>query len=467
MTDRQAPKRMASWALAAFATPCIPIAALGLPLVVYLPEFYVNSLGLSLSAVGAAFLVVKLADIILDPILGGLMDRTRTRLGRFRPWLIAGTPVIVGGAYALFMAQPGVGPIYLWFWLVVVYAGYSMVVLSQTAWGAVLSSDYQQRSRVYGWWQAGNVTGMILVLCLPPIITGVFKGDHLASIQSMGWFIILLAPLATLLATTTVGEPKPPELVHRAGLKEYAALLKRPSVRLLLTADILMGLAPGIAGSLFLFFFERIKHFDKTQSGVLLLVYFLAALAGAPIWPMVAKRLGKHRAMSIAALVYTFVQFASVLTPAGNSLIGMVVLVLAGLPYSAAPSLVRSMMADIGDEERLESGADRTGLLYAIVSGAMKLGYALAVGVFIVLQMLGFDPKAPTAAGDAALVGLYAFLPAGLGLLVSVIMLRYPLDATRLAEIQRQLAARDAATDSPTPAAESDPNVIAAPVPAK
>ena len=456
-------ERRSSWTLAAFAAPCLPLAALGLPLVVYLPEYYVNTLGLSLSAVGAAFLVVKLVDIFFDPLLGGIMDRTRTRLGRFRPWLIAGTPVIVLASYFLFMAKPGVGPIYLWFWLVFAYGGYSMVVLSQTAWGAVLSSDYQQRSRVYGWWQAGNVVGMILVLCLPPVVTGVFKGDHLASIQAMGWFIVLLAPLATLLAVTVVGEPKAPEAIHKAGLFEYVALLKRPSVRLLLTADLLMGLAPGIAGSLFLFFFERIKHFDKTQAGVLLLVYFLAALAGAPIWPMLAKRLGKHRAMSIAAVVYAIVQFAAILTPAGNSLIGTITLILAGLPYSAAPSLVRSMMADIGDEERLESGADRTGLLYAIVSGAMKLGYALAVGVFILLGAMGFDPKAPTAAGDAALVGLYAFLPAGLGLLVSVIMLRYPLDATRVAEIQRQLAARDAAASAAPPVAELDQHAVVAP----
>ena len=122
------------------------------------------------------------------------------------------------------------------------------------------------------------------------------------------------------------------------------------------------------------------------------------------------------------------------------------------------------MMADIGDEERLASGADRTGLLYAIVSGAMKLGYALAVGVFIVLSWMGFDPKAPTASGDAALIGLFAFLPAGLGLLVSVVMLRYPLDAQRLAEIQRQLAARDAVTVQTPPAAEPDPNVSVLPV---
>lgn len=433
---------------------------MGLPLVVYLPEYYINTLGLSLTTVGAAFLIVKLVDMMLDPVLGGIMDSTRSRLGRFRPWLIAGTPIIAVGTFALFMAQPGVGPIYLWFWLSVLYVGYSMVVLSQTAWGSVLSSDYQQRSRVYGWWQGANVVGMILVLCLPPIVTGVFKGDHLDSIQAMGWFIVLLAPITVLLAVTTVGEPPAPPKHGKTGLKQYAKLLTRPSVQRLLIADLLMGLAPGIAGTLFLFFFERMKNFDKTQAGVLLLIYFIAALAGAPLWPMLAKRIGKHRALALASVVYAVVQLVAVITPPGELVLGMIVLILAGLPYSAAPLLVRSMMADIGDEERLDSGVDKTGLLYAIVTGTIKLGYALAVGVFIILGWMGFDPKTPTPAGDAALIGLYAFAPAALGLVVAAIMMRYPLDADRLAEIQRQLAAQDAATGADQPSTEPGHDVI-------
>ncbi|PHY22649.1 MFS transporter [Caulobacter sp. BP25] len=451
-------ERRSSWALARFASPAVPIAAMGLPLVVYLPEYYVTSLGLSLTTVGAAFLIVKLVDMLLDPVLGGLMDHTRSRFGRFRPWLAAGAPVIAIGSYALFMAQPGVGALYLWFWLAFIYVGYSMVVLSQTAWGAVLSSDYQQRSRVFAWWQGANVVGMILVLCLPPIVTGVFKGDHLDSIAAMGWFIVLLAPLAVLLAVTTVGEPAAPARHGKTGLKQYVGLLARPSVRRLLIADLLMGLAPGIAGTLFLFFFERMKGFDKTQSGILLLIYFIAALAGAPLWPMLAKRIGKHRALAVASVVYAFVQLATAFMPPGQVVLGMVILILAGLPYSAAQLLVRSMMADIGDEERLLTGVDKTGLLYAIVTGTLKLGYALAVGVFIILGALGFDPKTPTAAGDAALVGLYAFAPAVLGLMVAAVMMRYPLDAERLAEIQRQLAAREAAEASSKTSAEPDPH---------
>jgi GPH family glycoside/pentoside/hexuronide:cation symporter len=450
--------RRSSGSLAAFAAPCLPLAALGLPLVVYLPEFYVSELGLSLGAVGAAFLIVRLIDIMFDPFIGGMMDRTRTQWGRFRPWLVMGAPLVMAGAFALFMAKPGIGPVYLWFWLIVVYAGYSMMVVSHTAWGAVLSTDYRERSRVYGWWQSGNVVGMILVLTLPPIITLAFKGDHAAGIRSMGWFVVLLIPFTVLLATRSVGEPIAPIVRHASGLPQYFALLKRGSVQKLLIADLLMGLAPGIAGALFFFFFERIKHFDKTQAGLLLLIYFVAALAGAPLWPILAKRIGKHQALAVASVLYAIVQICAVLTPAGNSWAGMAILILAGIPYAAAPLLVRAMMADIGDEERLASGADRTGLLYAIVNGTVKLGHAFAIGAFPLLALFGFDPKLPTATGETALIALYAIVPAAMGLVVAAVMLRYPLDATRVAEIQRQLAARDAATLSPKQP-EPDPNV--------
>ena len=456
-------EKRSSWSLAAFAAPCLPMAALGLPLVVYLPEFYVSELGLSLGVVGAAFLIVRLIDIIFDPFIGGIMDRTGTRWGRFRPWLVAGSPLVMIGAFGLFMAQPGIGPVYLWTFLIIVYAGYSMMSLSHTAWAAVLSTDYQQRSRVYGWWQAGNVLGMILVLTLPPIISLAFKGDHAGGIRLMGWFVVLLIPLTVLLATRTVSERPAPVVLHKSGLPQYFALLKRGSVQKLLIADLLMGLAPGIAGALFFFFFERIKGFDKTQAGLMLLIYFVAALAGAPLWPMLAKRIGKHQALAVASVIYAIVQVCAVLTPAGNAIAGMLVLILAGIPYSAAPLLVRSMMADIGDEERLVSGADRTGLLYAIVNGTVKLGHALAIGAFPLLALFGFDPKLPTPEGETALIALYSVVPAAMGLVVAVVMLRYPLDATRVAEIQRQLAARDA-LDAPTPEPEPDPNVaLAAP----
>ena len=109
--------------LAALAAPALPMSALTLPLIIYLPEFYANALGMNLALVGLIFTAVRLADLVFDPLIGGLMDRTRSRWGQFRPWLVLGGPLVMLGTYMLFMAERGVGPIYLSAGLILAYAG--------------------------------------------------------------------------------------------------------------------------------------------------------------------------------------------------------------------------------------------------------------------------------------------------------------------------------------------------------
>src|SRR5688572_8070231 len=162
---------------------------------------------------------------------------------------------------------------WLWHWIDVLYAGVSICVLSHSAWAATLSSDYDQRSRIYTWWQAGNVVGLILVLLLPMVLEAVSGGDHEARIRTMGWFIIVLVPLSIGTAILRTPEPGFSGEPHKSGLREYAALLRRPTVRRILAADLLLGLAPGITAALFFFYVERVKDFDKSEASILLLSY--------------------------------------------------------------------------------------------------------------------------------------------------------------------------------------------------
>jgi len=96
----------------------------------------------------------------------------------------------------------------------------------------------------------------------------------------------------------------------------------------------------------------------------------------------------------------------------------------------------------------------------------VKLGHALAIGVFLLLAWLGFDPKVPSAQGDMALITMYAVAPAALGLLVCFTILRYPLDATAHAEIRRRLDERDEAEPLPSPTPEPHVSPLAHPKPA-
>jgi Na+/melibiose symporter-like transporter len=462
-------ERRSVWTLTALAAPCLPLAGLGLPLVVYLPEFYANHLGMDLSVVGLAFMAVRLVDIGFDPVIGAVIDRTHTRWGRFRVWMAVAPLLIMPAAYMLFMPPAGVGATHLWIWLVVIYAGYSIGGLAQVSWGAVLSTDYNQRSRIYAFWQSGNVLGQIFVMTLPVLLAWAGVRGDAQGMAAMGWFIILLLPPTVALAIWRTPEPRVVTRAARAGWRDYIQPLKRPAVQRLLAADLLMGTGPGVIAALFFFYFERVKHFDKVEASSLLLVYFVGALAGGPIWTRLAYKFGKHRALAASGVVYAATICLGAFTPPGNLLVAAGMMFLIGAPFSAASLLLKAMLADAGDEERLETGHDRTALLYALLGGTMKIGSALAVGVtFVGLELVGFDATTP--GSQAGLIGLQAIFvgaPVVLSLLASWILLDYPLTAERHAEIRAKLTEREAALASPERARPTPEEIHAAARPAQ
>ena len=122
---------------------------------------------------------------------------------------------------------------------------------------------------------------------------------------------------------------------------------------------------------------------------------------------------------------------------------------MAGFIASSFVFLVRAMVADVGDEVRLETGKDRTGMMYAFVTSTLKIGAALAVGVtYTILSKIGFDARPGAVNTPAAIHGLelcYVFVPVVMGLIGGVVLIGYKLDSTRHGHIRAALDERDAA----------------------
>ncbi len=429
--------------LALYAGPSLALAGVGLPLIALLPTYYASVLGLNLGAVGLVFMAVRLVDIGVDPVLGVLMDRTRTPWGRFRPWLSAGTPIMMAATAMLFFARPGVGPLYLGVGLALAYFGWSICVLAQSAWGALLSADYHERSRVYSWWQAFNLIGLLLVLLAPAAVAPLGFDSQKDNMMVMGALLIVLFPLTTAIAVAKVREPEPDGAKPRARLADWLALFRLGAVRRIMLVDLVLGLSFGMQASLFLFYFEAAKGIAPLTANVLLLGYFLAGLAGGPIWTGLARRIDKHRALAASCLFYLIGITGLWLAPAGSLTWAAAAAVIAGLPYSAPNLLSRSMMADAGDEELLHTGVDRTGLLYAVLNSSTKVGAALAVGATLVgLDMAGFNAQSAHNAPDAlaGLALLFLAGPAALNLVGAALLINYPLTAARFVEIRAALA---------------------------
>ena len=143
---------------------------------VYLPAVYAgkDGYGLSLAAVGFVLMLTRFSDVVTDPLIGFISDRTRTRWGRRKPFIFIGTPVYALGIWLLFInpiefrevtwlgLEFNIGYPYLFFSLALVYLGATIKDLPYRAWGAELSSNYNERTIITSWREAFGVTGALI-----------------------------------------------------------------------------------------------------------------------------------------------------------------------------------------------------------------------------------------------------------------------------------------------------------------
>jgi len=446
------PAPIAPVRLATFAAGALPVGALVTTLGVYLTNYYASHIGIPLAAVGGAFMMVRLLDISIDPLLGVAMDWTRTPFGKYRPWLALSAPLLLFTVWMVYFPDKGVGTGYLIGWLVLLYLGYSMLTLSQAAWGAALVGEYHQRSRVYGWIQAVGVMGAIGVLLVPAFLPAAWKSIPFKGVPLMGCFIWAAVIAGALTTVFFAPEPEKPVRAksERFGPRDYLALVARPEMLRIMCADMFCTLGPAITAPLYLFFFEQARGYTPAQANYLLLFYVVAGLFGPTVWARVARRFGKHQSIRIASVCYVAAQSMLLMLPKAHVYPMMAAMFLVGFVASAFAFLVRAMIADVSDEVRLETGKDRTGLLYALVTSTNKIGGTVSVGVaYAILPLFGFNPTEGAVNTAGAIWGLqacYLVPPVVCVLIGGFAMWGYKLDEKRHGEIRLALSTSDAIT---------------------
>ena len=391
----------------AFALGNLPLAALTVAMAVYLPRHFATHVGVSLAAVGSAFAMVRAIDIGVDLLLGLAMDRTRTPLGRYRAWMIAGAPVLMLATFMLFIDTAGMTTATLVVWLLVLYLGTSILALSHAAWAATLVSRYEDRAKIFGLMAALGVAGSAVMFLTPAIVASFGAADALA-VPTMGWVIIVATPLviATVVISTT--EHIREDLRHvQFKLSAYWDLVCRPTVLRILMADFFMALGPGWLSATMLFVLIDAKSFTITDASVMLAISISAGFLGAPLMSKLAAIISKHRALMVASICYAATIVALVLTPGGQWLATLPTMFAMGFSGATFTALIRAMTADISDELRLDQGQERAGLLFAIITLTTKAAGAFSIFLtFQVLDAIGYDAKAGSGNTPDAILGL-------------------------------------------------------------
>jgi glycoside/pentoside/hexuronide:cation symporter, GPH family len=432
--------------------PALCLGALALPLTIYLPVYYSGYVGLGLSVVGFTFFLVRTLDIGVDPLMGWILDRTRTRWGQCRPWMVAGSALMTIGVVMLFFAPPGSGAVRLALGLLVLYAGTSVLGVAQPAWAARLAPDYNQRSHLYAWVQLASSAGTFILLGLPTLAGILGKPGPGAEVHVMGVLLAITLPVGVVVALWRVPEPAVPP-AHRGApdrvrLTDYVTLLRRSNIARLVFADLFVSLGTGTSSVLFLFFWNAARGYTTAQTGVIILVYYFAAVVSVPAWIGVVRRVGKQRAFLLSSMGFVVIMPVMAFMPRARLDIVLPVMALLGLLFGAPTFLIRAMAADAADEARLNLGVDRLGQIYGLLASTTKLAAALAVGAtFIVLDKVGF--KAPLGAHNPRAVlmtlqWMYIAAPASATLIGLAGFLGYRLDRETHDRVRGALAARDA-----------------------
>jgi glycoside/pentoside/hexuronide:cation symporter, GPH family len=456
--------RITSRQIGAFGLPAIPIAALGLPLVVYLPPFYGQHMGLSLTVVGTVFMIARFWDVLTDPALGMMSDRFPTRWGRRRHWIVISAPILIVSAYMLFLPTPPVTWQYLAGWMFVLYIGWTLITISHMSWGAELSLDYDQRSTIQGVREFLVIFGSFAVLVLPAIIDQVseVRAGGPEQVAAMGWFIILLLPVTIGLAVWIA--PEFPSAPHQQipWKQAWTVIARNRLLQRVLAADLLVNIGPAMTGSLYIFFAAYVMQLPRAVN-LLLLILFIAGLVGIPLWIRLSHTAAKHKALAIA-MIYGAVSLSLLpIIPRGEFWWLFVGTSLYGIIYGAGSFLLRSIMADVIDTDYLATGQRRTGLYYSMLTMTAKVGTALAVGItYPLLDLIDFVPGGENSAETLnRFMAIFVALPMLSMLAAAVVMWRFPLDRKAQQALRRRIEEREGqhtlpgVSDAPSPSHES------------
>lgn len=429
-----------------YALPALALAMPTIPAYVYLPTFYAETLGLGLTATGTVLLLARMLDVITDPLVGVLSDRFPTRWGRRKPWILVGGILAAIALVQLFQPPAAVTTVHLLVWSVILYLGWTMVAVPYTAWGAELSADYHERSRITGAREAAMIVGIIGASSMPAIATSLGYNQQLG-LAAAAWLAIAIGAPAISVLLWRVGETVGRQDRSRGSVGPLSAsreiLGNRPFVRLL-SAWFINGLANGLPAVLFLLYLKHGLGVGAVAQGVLILAYFVSGVAAIPLWLRLSARLGKHRAWC-AAMVLACLAFVWVpLLDPGDVVAFFVICVVTGMALGADLALPPAMQADVVDLDSLRTGKRRAGAFFALWSMATKLALACAVGLaFPALDLLGFDAHGTNDRTTIlALALLYAGVPTVLKIIAIVVTWNHPITAKRQALIQKAMDRR-------------------------
>ncbi|MCO4823184.1 MAG: MFS transporter [Flavobacteriaceae bacterium] len=411
----------------------------------FLLIFYTDVVGLSPALVGTLFLVVRIFDAITDPLMGAMADRTKTKWGQFRPyllWLALPFGLISILAFTTFDLSENGKIIYAFATYSLLMIAYTAINIPYSALGGVLTADPKERVSVQSYrFVFGMLGGLIVAAGTMPLVEYFGEGDKALGYQyTMIAMSILGVILFLLCFAGTKERVSPPKEQNSTFKQDLSNLWKNDQWRILCLAGLLLLSGQVLRGTLAVYY---VKYYLEQAELITLFMTLgmIGSILGCALSQYLAKRVCKIKAYIALQSIAAFICIISYFVSKEHINIAFTLFFLWSFFLQMATPLLWAKMADTIDYGHWKTGVRITGMVYSAVVFFIKLGVAIGgalAGWLLAYYGYQADIEQTETTKNGILLSFTVF-PAFGSILVAYVMRWYTLDTEKVAAIHQEL----------------------------
>jgi GPH family glycoside/pentoside/hexuronide:cation symporter len=418
----------------------------------YFAIFLTDVIGIRPGIAAIAIFIGRSWDYINDPLFGYISDRTRTRWGRRRPFLLFGTLPLALTFTMLWWRPPWEGTLALAAYYSVAYilfeAANTLLYMPYFALTPELTSDYDERTSLTSYRMFFSILGSLVAFIVPLMIVGSFTPENAPRVATMGVIFGIVSALPMLLVFFGTRERQDYMEQAKPTLRQSlgAAWSNRP-FRFGLAIFLATWISVEILQATLLYFIKYVVQ-REPQNDMIMATIFVVAMFALPVWDWVSRRWSKRWAYVWGIAFWALVQLVLIsLSPATPLGLILFLCALAGVGVAAAHVLPWAILPDAIEWDEYQTGERHEGMFYSLTTLTKKIATSIALPlVLLLLDWTGYVANQPQQV-PRALWGIRVTIgpiPAVLLLVGILFALKYPLDREQFAQVVQKLAARRA-----------------------